>query len=133
MNDILISETVADASARPSEHEERDDRPKSTYEAILQFSKTMTPGEWTERRIVVEHCQKNGSTTNARTIDNTLRSMTANGARSGDVRALGPGTEWSARNDVFFRSADNSMLRLYDPATDPPPVYFHGKTETDHE
>jgi hypothetical protein len=131
MTGINISETVIDASVRSSEHNESDDRPKSTYEALLKFSKTMAAGEWMSRLTVVEYCQKNGSTANERTIDNTLRSMTANGARSGDVRALGPGTEWCARNDVFFRTADNLMVRLYDPATDPQPVYHKPRVKTE--
>jgi SAM-dependent methyltransferase len=126
LTQVAIEDAGADQIAEPG------GKPKSTWETIMKFVETMEPGQWVERQVIVAYCEENGTTANRRTIDNTLKSMITNECRSGNVRALGPGTEWSARNDVLVMSSDRKMCRLYDPALDPKPIY-HGKKKADSD
>ena len=80
-----------------------------TIDALTAFAKTLRHGQKVSRADIVKYCQQHGTTKEATTISNTLRSMTTNsGTRKGNKRATAP--EWRA---VFFQ--EGNEFRRYRP------------------
>ena len=89
-----------------------------TIDALTEFAKTLRHGQKVGRAAIVEYCQEHGTTKEATTINNTLRSMTTNsGTRKGNKRAKSP--EWRA---VFFQ--EGNEFRRYRAGSDPKPYFY---------